>query len=237
MFYDQDLALAARHLERALELEPSHLTIIGTAASLLSTLGRLDEAIILDEYLVSRDPISPTGHGNLGKNYLAVERWDSAIEAYQAALRLSPGRIGANFFLGTALLFRGEAAEALSHMQQESFDILRLAGLAIVHFELGQLEESNRLLAELIRTHEQDAAYNIAYVLAYRRETNRAFEWLEKARTYGDPGLVDIANEPLFRNLHGDPRWMAFLESVGMSPQKLSAIEFKVNTEMMGSEK
>jgi adenylate cyclase len=226
MFYDSNLALAAQHLERALELAPSNLTIIGTAASLLATLGRLDEAVALDEYLVSRDPISPTGYGNLGKTYLSAGRWDEAITAYQAALRLSPGRIGAHFFLGTALLFKGQPAEALAHMQQESFEILRILGLSLTHFQLGQVEEADRLLAELIRSHEHDAAYNIAYLLAYRGEIDRAFEWLEKARAQEDPGLVDIRAEPLFRNLHADPRWMAFLESIDQSPAQLSTIPF-----------
>ncbi|HET6566066.1 MAG TPA: tetratricopeptide repeat protein, partial [Xanthomonadales bacterium] len=229
MFHAGDLAAAASHLERALELDPSNLTVIGTAASLLGMLNRLDEAIVLDEYLVSRDPISPTGYGNLGKSYLSAGRWDSAISAYQTALRLSPGRIGAHFFLGTALLFKGQPAQALTHMQQESYEILQVLGLSLVHFELGQLEESNRLLAELINTHEQDAAYNIAYLLAYRGEIDRAFEWLEKARDFGDPGLVDILAEPLFRNLHNDPRWPAFLETIDKTPAQLSAIEFKVD--------
>jgi len=226
MFYDSNLALAAKHLERALELAPSNLTIIGTTASLLATLGRVDEAIALDEYLVSRDPISPTGYGNLGKTYLQAGRWDEAIKAYESALRLSPGRIGAHFFTGTALLFKGQPDQALSHMQQESFEILRVLGLSLVHFELGQMEESDRQMDELIRSHEHDAAYNIAYLLAYRGEIDRAFEWLEKARAQEDPGLVDIRAEPLFRNLHADPRWMAFLESINQSPAQLSTIPF-----------
>ncbi len=229
MFYENDLPLAAGHLERALELAPTNLAIIGTAASLLAILNRLDESIALDEYLVSRDPISPTGYGNLGKTYLSAGRWDSAINAYQSALRLSPGRIGAHFFLGTALLFKGQATEALSHMQQEPYEILHLLGLALVHYQLDQFNEADRLLDELVSKHGQDAAYNIAYLLAFRGEIDRAFEWLEKARAQQDPGLVDILAEPLFRNLHEDPRWPAFLESVNKTPGQLAAIDFKVD--------
>jgi len=40
--------------------------------------------------------------------------------------------------------------------------------------------------------------------------------------------LSDIAQEPLFANLHDDPRWLPFLESIGKSPAQLAAIEFKV---------
>jgi hypothetical protein len=44
-------------------------------------------------------------------------------------------------------------------------------------------------MAELIEKYEQEAVYNIAYVLAYRSEADRAFEC--------------------------DPRWLPFLESIG----------------------
>ncbi|HKX56856.1 MAG TPA: tetratricopeptide repeat protein [Xanthomonadales bacterium] len=236
MIYDNDLALAARHLERALELAPTNLTIIGTAATLLSHLGRQDESIALDEYVNARDPINPTGYGNLGKGYLSAGRWDAAIDAYQAALRLSPDRIGAHYYMAMALLFKGQAEEALQVMQQESYEILQQLGLAIIYFQLEQTNESDRLLAEVISAHEQDAAYNIAYTLASRGETDRAFEWLEKARAYNDRGLVDILAEPLFQNLHGDPRWKAFLESIDKSPGQLAAIPFKVNIDQLLSE-
>ena len=233
MIYDNDLALAARHLERALELAPTNLAIIGTAATLLSNLGRLDESIVLDEYVNARDPINPTGYGNLGKGYLSAGRWDAAIDAYQAALRLSPDRIGAHYYMAMALLFKGQAEEALRVMQQESYEILQQLGLAIIYFQLEQTNESDRLLAAVISAHEQDAAYNIAYTLASRGETDRAFEWLEKARAYNDRGLVDILAEPLFQNLHGDPRWKAFLESIDKSPGQLAAIPFKVNIDRL----
>jgi hypothetical protein len=35
-------------------------------------------------------------------------------------------------------------------------------------------------------------------------------------------------NQPEFTNIHDDPRWLPFLESIGMSPEQLAAIEFKV---------
>jgi hypothetical protein len=72
------------------------------------------------------------------------------------------------------------------------------------------------------------AAYNIAYVLAFRGETDRAFEWLDKAVQYKDPGLSQIAMEPRFANIRTDPRWLPFLESIGKSPDQLAAIEFEV---------
>src|SRR5690606_13031080 len=133
-------------------------------------------------------------------------------------LRLSPGRIGAHYFMGTALLLKGETENALQAMQQEPYELLQLLGLTMVNYSLGNTEASNLTLHQLISKHATEAAYNIAHVLAWRGEIDAAFEWLEKARSFADPGLVDILGEPLFRNLQGDPRWLQFLTSIGKSP-------------------
>ena len=54
------------------------------------------------------------------------------------------------------------------------------------------------------------------------------FEWLDIAVQYNDSGLRQIPVEILFANIHDDPRWLPFLESIGMSPEQLAAIEFEV---------
>ena len=84
------------------------------------------------------------------------------------------------------------------------------------------------MLAELIDKYEQGWAYNIAYALAYRGEADRAFEWLDKAVQYNDPGLSEISVGNSFANIYDDPRWLPFLESIGKSPEQLAAIEFEV---------
>jgi TolB-like protein/Tfp pilus assembly protein PilF len=225
---DGDLEAAARHLERALELSPADTDIIGWAARLARDLGRLDQAIALQEYRVARDPVNPDGHFGLGLSYLQAGRPDEAIAAFRTSLSLSPGRIGAQAGIGTALLLKGEPEAALAEMEQESSGALRLIGLARAYHALGRAADSDATLAELIEKYEQGWAYNIAYVLAYRGEADLAFEWLDKAVEYNDPGLSLLAVPILFANIHDDPRWLPFLESIGKSPEQLAAIEFNV---------
>jgi TolB-like protein/Tfp pilus assembly protein PilF len=228
MVYDGDLAAAARHYERALELEPTNTDILANAARLAQSLGRLDEAVALQEYAVARDPVSSIGHSGLGIAYLWAGRLDEAIASFRTALSLSPGRIFAQSGIGVALLLKGEPEAALAAIQQESSEDWRLIGLVMAHHALGQAAESDAALTELIEKYEQGWAYNIAYVLAYRGEADRAFEWLDKAVQYNDPGLHHIAQDIEFANIHDDPRWLPFLESVGHSPEQLAAIEFEV---------
>ena len=228
MFYDNDLAAAAQHFERALLLEPANSDIIANSANLTASLGRLDESIALAKFVVARDPVNPFAHSSLGVFYAFAGRWDESIASYSTALTLSPGRSGAHYHVGIALLFKGELNAALEAMQLED-SIWGMIGLPLAYHALGRVGESDAALAELIEQYEQGAAFNIAYVLAYRGEADRAFEWLDKAVQYKDAGLAQIRGTLLFANIHDDPRWLPFLERIGRSPEQLAAIEFKVS--------
>jgi len=226
--YDNDLSAAARHYERALALDSTNPEILGNAAALLPSLGRPDQATAVEEYVARRDPLNPTGHFNLGVNYLAAGRWDEAIASFRTVLRLSPAYIGARYHVGTALLLQGDAMAALDAMEREESEVFRMIGLAMVNHRLGRQQAADAALAKLIANYERQAAYNIAYVLAFRNEADRAFEWLDKAVEFADPGLSDIISQPEFSAIRGDPRWPVLMESLGKSPAQLDAIAFEV---------
>jgi len=228
MTYDGDLAAAARNYEHALALEPTNIDIIGNAATLAQFLGRLDTASALDEYANARDPVNPPGHANLGTTYLYAGRLDEALESYRTALSLSPDAGSVQYGIGVAFLLKGDPAAALAAMQKESSEVWRTIGLPMVWHALGKNAESDAALAELIRMYGKESAYNVAYVLAYRGEADRAFEWLDKAAAYHDPGLATIVVNPLFANIHQDPRWLPFLRKLGKAPEQLAAIKFDV---------
>jgi TolB-like protein len=226
--YDGDLAAAAHHLEHALELEPTSLETMSTASALAQSLGRLDRATALDEYAVARDPLSATRHGSLAYDYVRSGRLDEGIAHYRTALSLAPGRVGTQYNIGETMLRQGNAVAALAAMQQEAEESWRLMGVAMAQHDLGRPAASDAALNQLIKKYEEDVAYNIAYVVAYRGETDRAFEWLDKAVAYHDTGLVEIADDPMFANIHSDPRWLPFLRKLGKAPEQLAAIKFDV---------
>ena len=225
---NSDIAMSARHFEQALALGADNPDILLKAAILARSLGRQDVAIALLEFVVARDPVNSISHYRLGSTYLWAGRLDAAIASIRIALSLSPGRIVAQWAIGVALLLKGEPKAALEAMQQESDKGWRTAGLVLAYHALGQVAESDAALVEIIESLEHEAAYNIAYLFAFRGESDRAFEWLDKAVQYNDPGLQDIPVQPLFSNVHSDPRWLPFLESIGKSPRQLAAIGFKV---------
>ena len=227
---DGDLAAAARFVERALELDPTSVDIVGRAAFLALSLGRLDDAIVLNEYAIALDPVNAQRHGFLAWAYRFAGRSDDAISSSQTALMLSPGFTWQQYNIGVTMLLAGEKEAALAAIQPVSGTEEGTIGLALVYHALGRTAESAAALEELleIERNEPGLAYNIAYVMAYRGETDLAFEWLERAVEYNDSGLAQVASDNLFANIHDDPRWLPFLESIGKSPEQLAAIEFEV---------
>jgi TolB-like protein/Tfp pilus assembly protein PilF len=226
--YDGDLMVAARELELALTLEPANPDILNLAGELLRNLSQLDDAIVVGQYSVNGDPVNPKSLYSLGKTYLWAGKLDEAIVSFRTALALSPKYSHANYRIGIALLLKGELEAALAQMQQEQSQRKVLEGQAIVYHALGEKALSDVAFSKLTETFDGEGAYNAAYVLAFRGEADRAFEWLDVAVKNNDNGLAQIANQPEFINIHKDPRWLLFLERIGKSPQQQAAIRFDV---------
>jgi len=226
--HDRDLAAAARHFERALALAPADLGTLGTAARLLRSLGRVEPALSILEYVAARDPANASTYFSLGISNFMIGRCEPALESLHVALALAPGMIAAQSLVGLVLLQQGHAERALTAAEQEPDEAHRLIARAMILHSLGRAADSDAALAELVDKYAGDSAYNIAYVTAWRREHDRAFEWLDKAVEYGDPGLCEIAVQPEFGSVHDDPRWLPFLRRIGMSPDQLAAIPFEV---------
>jgi tetratricopeptide (TPR) repeat protein len=225
---NNDFVSAAKHFERALALDPNDINVLGNSATFLQSLGRLQQALALNEAIVRRDPVNVIALNKLGVAQQCTKQFDAAIASFRNVLSLSPGSGGAHSWMCEAMLLKGDAPAALAEIEQEKSEVWRLIGLPMAYHALGRKTESDAALATLIAKFEKWGPYNIAYVYAFRGEADKAFEWLDKAVQYEDPGLIDIAVENLFDKIHSDPRWLPFLRKLGRAPEQLDKIQFKV---------
>jgi TolB-like protein len=227
-FADNDLAAAARHFERALSLDRTDPYVLGNSAVFLLSLGRLDEALALELALLRRDPANLI----LLYNTALLRRYRGqlaeSIATYRTILGLNPGRGIARYGLGIALLLDGDAQGALAEIEQETSEVWRRIGRPIALHALGRRAEADASLAELVAEHGGVRPVGVAWVHAYRGEIDEAFAWLEKGPQVRDPAVAEVLHENLLANLHGDPRWPAFLRRIGRAPEQLAKIEFRV---------
>jgi tetratricopeptide (TPR) repeat protein len=227
-YVETDLPAAARHLEQGLALDPANLDLIAAAALIARQLGRLNDAIALGEYIVARDPFNVLAHDRLGILYFYAGRPDDALKSFQTTLNLSPNFASEYHMIGQAMLQKGDPEAALAAIVREPAENWRLVGLSRAYHALGQHADSDAAIRELIRKHERLMSIDIAYIFAFRGDSDRAFERLEKFASYQEAGLAQVAHYPMFENLHNDPRWLPFLRKHGMAPEQLAAIKFDV---------
>jgi len=214
--HDWDWKKSTGSIRRALELAPGNVDVVTAAAELESVLGRQEEAITLGRRAVAQDPLSVLARKTLGRHCLYAGRLDDAEVEFRTILDISPSGGLAHHLLGLAHLLKGKPEKALAEMEQEPEEVFRLLGFALAHHGANRAPESNAALRQLIEKDSKTAACQIAHAYAYRGESDRAFEWLERAYVERDIGLAWSKAHPLLRNVHGDPRWLPFLEKMGL---------------------
>ena len=123
---------------------------------------------------------------------------------------------------------KGDATAALAEVEQEKSEVWRMVGLPVIYCALGRKTDADAAFNAVIAKYEKDLPYNIAYDYAFCGDADKAFEWLDKAVAYQDPGLSDTLTENLFDKIHSDARWLPFLRKIGKAPDQLAKIEFKV---------
>ncbi len=226
---DRDRVAAARHYERALMLSPTDTGIRRDAAAQLRRLGRLDQSIAMLEYVTARDPVDPAAHQNLALAYLWSGRVDDAIASYRTALTLSPGRLSTQYWIGLALLAKGEPEAALdAFAKEESDEEYRVKGNALALHDLGRQADFEEAFAELRERWGERWPSEIAQVYAWTGDPDAAFEWLDKSVARNEDGLNEQFAVLLYKPLHDDPRWEAFRERSGSSEAQLAAVQFEV---------
>jgi serine/threonine-protein kinase len=215
--YDWDWIGADEAFARALELEPANTEVVRGAASLAANLGRLNQAVELSQRAVELDPLLVSSHRNLGLYSYFAGRLDQARSALEKALELNPELRVAHTLLGRVYLAWSRPEQALEQFHSEPHPAFRVFGLALAHHALGQEQEAQAALDELIETWGAQTAYQIAEIYAFQGDPDKAFEWLERAIAERDPGTAETKVDPLLVSLQDDPRWPAFLRKMRLA--------------------
>jgi len=212
IFCDWDWDAADTSLTKAAALEPGSVEIFRIRSYRSRVLGNLDQAIRLYEQAVALDPLRTNSYSGLAYLLYVGGRYDEAQAALKKALDLNPQAAFVHLTLGKILIAAGKPQQALAEIEKEPLEWGKFTGRALVYHALGREQDSNAALATLIAQYKSGGAYQIAQVYAYRRESDKSLEWLERAYEQRDPGLTEINSDPLFKNLHHDARYTELLK-------------------------
>lgn len=217
---DWNYAGAEREYTRAIELG-SH-EAIHQYASLLSLLGRHDEAVARYLQAVSVNPFSSDVHWGLGMIYRQGGWPDRGVEALRAWLLVEPNDMQATFQLALTLVELGKYDESIAILESMAaipqLKGLALGPLAYARGRSGRRAEAQQALDELQGL--AAAGFPVFGWLAIGHmglgDHEKALDALTAAVEMHDSWMpTHMHVEPAFARLHGHPRFQALLKVTG----------------------
>jgi tetratricopeptide (TPR) repeat protein len=215
---------AAELFERAIAKDASNSNVVRVAGSFAIAIGDLDTAIRILRHSTAIDPLCYQCLYYLSMAYMYAGDFDAAAKTRERYLAIGSG---GRYYLGLIKLLQGDAADALAVYEAFPEDQAQgLAGRAMAYHDLGETENAESALTELLAIEGMQKEIRIAEANAWMGRLDAAFEWLQLV-TEQDLNMARYSVfVPVFRNLHDDPRWGEWRESIEMSDERLDAIKF-----------
>ena len=219
--FDYDWKGAAETLRKALALAPQDPALLMEAGNLAQARGETTQGLDFFRRAVAFDPVNAQARAFLAGNLSVLRRQKEARAEYAREIELNPSAPNSHAGVGLTHLLEGKFEEAAMAAQKDAADWARLLIVSCARWAQKRVPESDAALAELIANTSETGAYQIAEAYGYRNDKDHAFEWLERARRQRDAGLPGLRKDSLLPNLHDDPRWNAFLRTMGLADDQL----------------
>ncbi len=219
---DWDWAGAERDYQRALELNPSYATAHHWYALSLDAYGRHSEALAEMERAQELDPLSLIIHANLGLMHYHARRYDEAIRQCLTTVAMDPNFVRALWYLGLAYAHQSKFAESIEYLQKAADVSARtpfvIATLGYSYGVAGEKEAAAKILAELEQRSHSAYVSGFAMACPYLGigDSEKAFEWLEKAYEERSTWMLPLRVEPMYDRIRDDARFADLSRRVGL---------------------
>jgi TolB-like protein len=217
---DWGWAAAERRFRRALELQPNlAIAYMDYAFACLIPQLRMDEACSLIEKGLSLDPFNPLMQACAIFIYGNSLRYDDALRRYDLAQTIAPNYGPINVAMGLAHEWNGHPERAIAEYRigceltgHVPFPVSCL-GHALA--ASGAKAEAEDILERLLQAPVQHAP-DIARVYSGFRNKDETLRWLERGADERSLYLLRVTGDPRFDWLEPEPRYRAFLTSMGL---------------------
>ncbi len=215
--YELNWQAAAELIEKARALDPNNTLMFELAGHLTQAIGSLQEAIVNFRRAAERDPLNLLMRRYLASTLYYAGENQEAAHVLHGIIEVDPSFPAVHYELGRVLLALGDRQAAVAAFESEPSQIWRYIGVPLGYHAMKRQAETSAALAELV-ANSAGSEFQVAEAYAYAGDTDQAFHWLERAHTQHDPGLMKVRRDPLLKSLELDPRYAAFLASIGLTP-------------------
>jgi DNA-binding winged helix-turn-helix (wHTH) protein/TolB-like protein/Tfp pilus assembly protein PilF len=197
--------------------------------SYLTAMGRLDEQLAAENFILSWEPQNARMHFFLGHTLFLARRYDAAIEQFQQSFKIGnptrdcPPCSWVHSGLGHAYVQKGMFTEAIAEFNQTK-DLLKdsppsLEGLGYAYARSGQRNEALGILNQLQERADKGeyvVPIGIAWIYIGLGANDEAFLWLEKAFAEKSDLMREIKTNPIYDPLRSDPRFTDLLRRMNL---------------------
>ena len=207
-YFGFDFASAEREAKRAIELDPLSTRPRELLVRLYIRSRRPEEALAQAHGALQIDPLSPHANAEVAHALLANHRCDEALAQLERVAALRPPLLRASVIAAQCYAQKQMWPEAIA--QTRSLADRDGLGQAVHGYMLaraGQRAEALRIRDLLISSWQQRKAEasDLAIINAGFRDFDQTFLWLDRA-VADFPQYLNVL-EPMFEELHSDPRF------------------------------
>ena len=214
---------AELEFKRAIELNPNY----GTAHhwysfSVLRLTGQRHKELKEAYEALELDPLAPVMSLNMGQTMYVKEEYDKAIEYFDKALSIDPTFFLAYLHQAGCYLLSGRFEKGLELVQtyepKMHTETRVKLGLAWAYGIAGRMAEAWKLIAEVEQAHDRELIHPIEFATTFRAlgETDKMFEYLNKAALQKDGTVPFTLVDPFYKRHRYDPRFIALKTRVGI---------------------
>ena len=215
--YDRNWAASSEALAKVAKLDPNNPLAHQVGGHLSAAVGRISDAVAHFRRAVDLDPLNLLHRKYLGRALHYAGRPTESLAALRHAMELNPQFPGLHYEQGRALLMLNEPEAARASFEAEPDPSWRSFGLPLGNLVTHHDKEARAALAAIV-ANSQGSEFQVAEAYAFFGDKDKAFYWLEQARTLHDPGIIYVRRDFLLAPLMSDPRYAASLKRLGMPP-------------------
>jgi TolB-like protein len=206
---------AQKEFERARELAPDSVDIIGGRAKLAGYFGHRSEAVSLTQRIVQLNSPNAIAYANGAEGLAAVALYEDSLKFDDRAITL--GYTVANYHRCAVLVWLRRDEEAISRCSDT--DIAQSQAFVVVALlRTNRQKRADAMLQKIMKEQGDAAAYEYALIDSQRGDTNGALKWLEKAYELQDGSLLEMKQEQLFDPIRKEPRFQGILKKLNFPP-------------------
>lgn len=221
MAYDWDWVGAEKEFQLAMQIHPNYAAAHQWYGTLMTIVGRNEEAIAELETARDLDPLSVPVNSLLGFVQMRARNYDRAIQACRSAIELDSSNPFGHWILARVYDTCGELSKAVGEarkamtLSQGSLQFASQLGYACARAgdDISALRIANDLVSASRKKYV--SPYWIAMVYVGLGDKARAFEWLGKSLAERSARMSELLDQP-FDGLRTDRRFERLTRGVGL---------------------